>query len=305
MIEYDAHRWTDHLFDLRGSLVREIAVRVLLCTLVATIVFYVDVTVLTPHHADLEIPPTAHSLVGTALGLLLVFRTNSSYDRFWEGRKQWGAIVNETRNLARASSVLLAADPALVRELARWTVSFAWATKHALRGERGLGPLGPSLPAKELQDVLAAAHTPLAVSRRISALLAQGRRRGLIGDVEHMALDNNVQLLIDYMGACERIQKTPLPYAYAVHLRRALIVFCFTLPFVLVHSFHWATIPATFFVSYTFLGIEEIGVEIENPFGHDENDLPLEKICETIQRDVLDVAERVAETAVAPVEVRS
>jgi ion channel-forming bestrophin family protein len=303
MIEYDAQRWTDHLFDLRGSVIREIAARVLLCTLFAAIVLYVDVTILTPRNADLEIPPTAHTLIGTALGLLLVFRTNSSYDRFWEGRKQWGAIVNETRNLARASSVLLAADPALVRELARWTVSFAWATKHQLRSERGLGPLGPSLPPKELQDVLAAAHTPLAVSRRMSALLAQGRRRGLIGDVEHMALDQNVQQLIDYMGACERIQKTPLPYAYAVHLRRAMIAFCFTLPFVLVHSFHWATIPATFLVSYTFFGIEEIGVEIENPFGHDENDLPLEKICETIQRDVLDVAERVAETAPAPSQV--
>lgn len=300
MIEYDSQRWTDHLFDLRGSVIREIAARTLLVTAFAAAVFAVDLYVLTPREQDLEIPSTAHALIGTALGLLLVIRTNASYDRFWEGRKQWGAIVNETRNLARASSVLLAADPDLVRALARWTVTFAWSVKHLLRGERGLGPVASTLPPAEVQQVLEAAHPPLAASRRISALIARARRQGLIGEYQQMALDQNVQLLIDYMGACERIQKTPLPYAYSVHLRRALIAFCFTLPFVLVHSFHWATIPATLLVAFTFFGIEEIGVEIENPFGHDENDLPLETICQTIQRDVLDVAERVAETAAQP-----
>lgn len=300
MIEYDSQRWTDHLFDLRGSVIREIAARVVLVTVFAAVVFAVDFYVLTPRKMDLEIPSTAHALIGTALGLLLVIRTNASYDRFWEGRKQWGAIVNETRNLARASSVLLATSPELVRELARWTVTFAWSTKHQLRGERGLGPVAASLPQAEVSAVLAAAHPPLAVSRRMSALIARARRLGLVGEYQQMVLDQNVQLLIDYMGACERIQKTPLPYAYAVHLRRALIAFCFTLPFVLVHSFHWATIPAVLLVAYTFFGIEEIGLEIENPFGHDENDLPLEAICETIQRDVLDVAERVGETAAQP-----
>jgi putative membrane protein len=99
-------------------------------------------------------------------------------------------------------------------------------------------------------------------------------------------LDQNVQLLIDYLGGCERIHKTPLPFAYVVHLRRALILYCFTLPFALVESFGWGTILDTLLVAYVFFGIEEIGVEIENPFGQDDNDLPLERICATIEQNL-------------------
>ena len=102
-----------------------------------------------------------------------------------------------------------------------------------------------------------------------------------------MALDQNVHLLTDHLGACERIHKTPLPFAYMVHLRRALILFCFTLPFALVGDFGWGTIPDTLLVAYVFFGIEEIGVEIEDPFGLDDNDLPLERLCATIERDRL------------------
>ncbi len=102
-----------------------------------------------------------------------------------------------------------------------------------------------------------------------------------------MALDQNVHLLTDHLGACERIHKTPLPFAYVVHLRRALILFCFTLPFALVRDFGWGTILDTLLVAYVFFGIEEIGVEIENPFGLDDNDLPLERLCATIERDLL------------------
>ena len=102
-------------------------------------------------------------------------------------------------------------------------------------------------------------------------------------------LDQNVQLLIDYLGGCERIHKTPIPYAYMVHVRRALIMYCGSLPFSLVKDFGWETVPAVVLLTYVFLGIEEIGVEIEDPFGEDENDLPLERICGTIERNLLEL----------------
>jgi putative membrane protein len=104
-----------------------------------------------------------------------------------------------------------------------------------------------------------------------------------------MTLDNNVQLLIDYIGACERIHKTPLPFAYVVHLRRALILYCLTLPFALIESYGWSTVIDTLLIAYILFGIEEIGVEIEDPFGKDDNDLPLEQICATIERNLLSV----------------
>lgn len=278
MIDYDPHRWADHLLDVKGSMLRQILARVLLCVLWAAGVVYV-------HHYHLKVafPDKFHMLVAVALGLLLVFRTNASYDRFWEGRKLWGGIVNETRNLARAAKVLLSGDPVLAARLLRWTIAFTYATMNVLRGKNGFGEVAASLPPDEVHAALGANHVPLAVAVRMSEQLAEARRRGLMSDYVHMTLDQNVQLLVDYMGACERIHKTPLPFAYVVHLRRALLLYCFTLPFALLDAFGWAAIPVTLLVSYILLGIEEIGVEIEDPFGHDDNDLPLERICGTIE----------------------
>lgn len=286
MIEYDPHDWGAHLFDIKGSMLREISARVLACVAFS-------VVIVAAHHfwRPMIVPSTVHGLVGVALGLLLVFRTNASYDRFWEGRKQWGAIVNESRNLARASRALLRSDPALHASVVRWTVAFAYSTMHNLRGQAGLGAAEALLPRAEVDAVLAAQHVPLAIAARISALLNEARQRGLLSDYAFVSLDQNVQLLVDYLGACERIHKTPLPFAYVVHLRRSLILYCFTLPFALVKDFGWWAIVATLLVAYAFFGIEEIGVEIEDPFGHDDNDLPLERICKTIEANLLSLIE--------------
>ncbi len=287
MIDYDAHDWRSHLFDIKGSMVREIVARVLMC-------FLWSVAVILAWEAgarQLAISEKAHVLIGLALSLLLVFRTNASYDRFWEGRKMWGGIVNETRNLARSSSVLLADAPDLTRRLILWTAAFPYATMNVLRGGSGLGPPADELPAEEVKAALEAQHVPLAVSGRMSEQLAEARRRGLISDYQQMTLDQNVQLLIDYMGACERIHKTPLPFAYVVHLRRALLVYCFTLPFALVETYGWGTILVCLVIPYILFGVEEIGVEIEDPFGADDNDLPLERFCANIEGNLRGVAE--------------
>jgi putative membrane protein len=286
VIEYDPHNWRDHLFDIKGSMVRQIASRVLSCMVWATLVVLVHEYLLHRYQvktSPLAISSLAHTLIGVALGLLLVFRTNSSYDRFWEGRKLWGSIVNESRNLARLATVHLAGDAELMKATVRWTAAFACATMHHLRGTQGLGPAAEALPPDEASAVLAANHPPLAAARQITRQLLTARDRGLISDYVLVHLDQNVQLLIDYMGGCERIHKTPMPFAYAVHLRRSLVIYCFTLPFVLLEPLGWWTILGTFFIAYTLFGIEEIGVEIEDPFASDDNDLPLEKICATIE----------------------
>ena len=281
MIDYDPHKWFAHFFDIRGSMVRVIAYRVLLCVAIAAVITYLH-----HEHIELGISERAHSLIGVALGLLLVFRTNASYDRFWEGRKQWGAIVNETRNVVRLASVLLEKDPELVARIVRWTIAFAWATMFYLRGQKNLGPGKSSLPNADVGAVEAAQHPPLAVAREISAAIAEAQARGLITDVQQMALDMNVKELVDYLGACERIRGTPLPFAYVVHLRRALLLYCLTLPFALLPVFGYGTILGVAAISYTLLGIEEIGVEIEDPFGTDDNDLPLDQICSSIDRNL-------------------
>jgi ion channel-forming bestrophin family protein len=285
MINYDPHKWLDHFFDIRGSMVREILWRVSICVL-----WSVGVVAAYKSGVKLAIPSTIHTLVGLALGLLLVFRTNASYDRFWEGRKLWGGIVNETRNLVRAAGQFLGCDPALLRRLAFWTAAFPYATMHHLRGKQDLGEAAIDLPPDEVKAAVDAEHTPMAVSVRMSECLTEARRRGYLSEYTQMAIDRNVQLLVDYLGGCERIRKTPLPFAYVVHLRRALVIYCFTLPFALVETYGWTTVVDTLLLSYIFFGIEEIGVEIEGPFGYDDNDLPLEQICDAIRGNVLALA---------------
>lgn len=230
-----------------------------------------------------SIPLTGHTLIGAVLGLLLVFRTNSSYDRFWEGRKLWGGIVNDSRNLGRLTSTLLKEDAELLRRLLRWTMVFPWSVRYRLLGWKDIGCDTDDLPKGDVKLTGQAEHVPLAVARRLTEHVETARQRGLISDIQQSMLDGLISRLIDAVGACERIHNTPLPFAYMVHLRRALILFLATLPLAIVKEFGWATIPATLLISYVMLGVEEIGVEIEDPFGTDENDLPLKSICENIE----------------------
>jgi len=292
MIEYNRHDWRSHLLDIRGSLVREIFGRVSACVVWSAVVIavmrWLDYASngLIDHDLEiLSIPITAHTILGVALSFLLVLRTNSSYDRFWEGRKLWGGIVNETRNLARLACIHLEADVALRNRVVQWTIAFAYACMHRLRNKSGLDELESRLGDQSIAAA-AAEHVPLEVSRRISTLLHQARERELISDYVMVQIDQNVQLLVDYLGGCERIHRTPLPFAYMVHLRRAIIVYTFTLPFALYKDFGWLTIAVVFLVAYLFYGIEEIGVTIEDPFEEEDNDLPLEQICITIDRNL-------------------
>jgi putative membrane protein len=318
MIHYDPHHWRSHLLDWRGSVLREILARMTVCVVWSIAV--VAWNKAAQHHQTwekqhalgrfpvpggaeqlvgtnrwcelaasypLSIPLHGHTLIGVALGLLLVFRTNSSYDRFWEGRKLWGALVNDTRNVGRLATTLLNADAELMSRTILWTTLFPWAVKGRLQGKKELGPHAARLPQDEVLKTQQAQHVALAVSRRITETVAEARRRGLITDIQQLMIDNVVSRLLDSLGACERIHLTPMPFAYMVHLRRALIIYLVTLPMALVESMGWATIAAQLLISYVMLGVEEIGVEIEDPFGDDENDLPLKSICETIDNNLV------------------
>lgn len=284
MIDYDARDWIGTLFRTHNG-VRTFGKPVALCVVWSIAVCAANAY--GPYKGMLSVPEKAHALIGVALGLLLVFRTNASYDRFWEARKMWGAIVNETRNIGRASSILLAARPDIIHRVTAWTVAFCWSTMHFLRQEKGVGSYAEQkLPQAARDAVLARACPPLGAAQKITDEFALARREGLISDYVQMTLDQNVQQLIDYMGACQRIHRTPLPFAYVVHLRRALLVYGLTLPFALLEAFGHATVLVVFLIAYTMFGIEEIGVEIEDPFGLDPNDLPLEKICTVIETDL-------------------
>jgi len=287
MVDYNPKSWFSQLFAIHGSIAPKIILRIILAALWSAAIVLVHRKV-----HPVGIPSIVHTLVGLALGLLLVFRTNASYERFWEGRKAWGRIVNDSRNVARASRCLFEPQPHVLEALLLWTATFPYAAMHWLRNARGLGPLEKRLPPAAVADVLASTHLPTAVASQISLLLMSKRRDGTYAERVIVYIDTMVSSLVNQAGECERIQKTPLPFAYVVHLRRALVLYLATMPFVLVDAFGWLTILCMLLISYILLGIEEIGVEIENPFGSDHNDLPIEELCATIERDVLGVAPR-------------
>jgi putative membrane protein len=286
MIDYDPHRWSHHLFDIRGSLVRQILPRTGLC-MAASVIW---VVLIRNYGLGLAIPATLHSLIGPALALLLVFRTNASYDRFWEGRKLWGNMVNDCRNLARQSRGFFGKDSEAHREFLGWTQLFPILSMRKLRGQVDPATLSlPSLASKALKEshlvqVLRSSSPPLSATARMSELLLAHTNRESWPLT--LAIENAIARLIDSIGGCERIHKTPLPFAYVVHLRRALLLYCLSLPLALEGTLGWGTPFAVGLISYIFFGIEEIGVEIEDPFEEDPNDLPLERICETIETNV-------------------
>ncbi len=232
------------------------------------------------------ISPLAHALIGVAFGLLLVFRTNTSYDRFWEGRRLWGVIINEGRNQSRLVASLL---PKASRVTYRTCISiFAHATMHRLRLNRDLGPHAERLSPALREAFAEAAHPPSAALAHASALLDRHVRTGEMQGQMTLAFQDGLRDLVHAAGGCDRIRATPIPFAYTVHLRRSLILYAATLPLALSTELGWATVPATLIVTFVLFGIEELGVSIEDPFGFDANDLHLEQFCAAVDACLFD-----------------
>jgi putative membrane protein len=234
------------------------------------------------------------------LGLLLVLRTNAGYERWWEARKLWGGIVNQTRNLAIQALSYGPDDPRWRDDLVRWTIAFAHASRRSLRGERAL-PEVESLLGKERADRVArSTHMPNAVARAIGALLRDAHDGGRMGGFAFHQAERERATLIDHIGACERILKTPLPGVCSIKIRRFLVLFLVTLNFALFQKFQsdWLVPPFLMLVAYAVLAIDQIGTELQNPFavqnlGH----LPLDDICKTIEGNLLGLLEEEGETA--------
>ncbi len=180
------------------------------------------------------------------------------------------------------------------RSIRDLTLAFAHAVMHRLRDRCSLGTAADRLPSSVVQSSVNSGNAPLAIASYMSLTIAEARKQQYLTEQEQMLMDMQVGFLIDAAGACDRIHRTPLPFAYVVHLRRAVAIFCLTLPFALLDGFGWWEVMVCILVAFILLGIEEIGVEIEDPFGSDDNDLPLERFCSGVEDDML-AASRVAE----------
>ena len=294
MIDYDNKNWFALLVTVKGSIIGSIFSRIVIFTGCSAAMVWL-------HQSQLinlkDIPSTPWAVVGVALGLLLVFRTNTAYDRFWEGRKLWGEITNQSRSLGMGILAYLAPHPdtaAVQQRLLNLLTVFPILTKQRLRQTQDWQEVKPFLSPADHQLLADAQHSALATLSLIATLLAQCAAQGMLTEQRLIILNTPLAELTRSLGGCERIRNTPLPIAYVLHIKRFLSLFCLTisLPFVAVMG--WWSVLATALVSYAFVGIEEIGVEIEDPFGDDPNDLPLDKICTTIEQNLADLS-RLAE----------
>ncbi|BBU68267.1 MAG: hypothetical protein KAZ37_00190 [Rhodocyclaceae bacterium] len=285
MIVRPNQHWFLSLFNWRGSVLPNILSRLALNLLVS-----VSAVILLPYYDSLGVHLTTapFSLVGIAIAIFLGFRTNTSYARFNEARCLWGMLLITTRSISRQVQSILndKADSLLA---AQFLMAFSWSLKHQLRGTNAQTDLERLLPEPYLSEVLS---SPLRTNRILLLLgewLGQKYRAGQLSDIVWADIDKNLNEMAHIQGACERIANTPIPYAYGLILRRTVYLFCTILPFALVDDLRYLTPLISVFISYTFLSLEYVAEEIEEPFGTAPNDLALDAICTTIEINQLEM----------------
>jgi len=236
-----------------------------------------------------SLPITPFEYSGAVLGLLLVLRINAGMDRWWEARKIWGSIVNQSRNLAIIGFAYSKdGDPVAARFL-RWVAAWPHVMRESLRKEKGLKAVQNLLGSEETMRIRERDHMPTYVGVRIAKQLTELRQRGL-DDFAFQRAERERALLIDNIGACERIRNTPIPYVLAVKIRRFILLLAILLPWALVARAGFFAPLVTALALYPLFSLDEIGAELQNPFSpRNLSHLPLTGICNTIESNVLEV----------------
>jgi ion channel-forming bestrophin family protein len=268
MISYDPKNWLRILLDFPKSPVfRTLALDVAGAGVYAALVVWIETDVI---RVAVPLGPSFLSILGIILGLLLVFRTNTAYDRWWEGRKLWGQLVNVSRGLAHALDALLPADHAARTRYASQLAAYPSVLASHLRRPRG--EPGPHEPNRVVQELVRGFHADV---------------RGEVLPRETLvALAPLLTAFDDITGACERIRNTPIPFSYSSYIKQFVVLYALVMPFGLVKEFGYGTVIASMFTFFATMGLELLATEIEEPFGTDRNDLPLDDIGATIARDV-------------------
>lgn len=285
MIVRERSGWWAAIFATKGTTWTAIRRRVLITFLLSVIV-----TVLHELYGLLHVnlTTTPFALIGLALSIFLGFRNNTSYDRFWEGRKLWGRLVNVSRTLARQVDTFVEAGPDgdnedIRRTLVLRQVAYVHAVRMHLRGESDYDALRPWIDDSEIATMRGEANPPQVIMRGTGQRLRALWQAGRIDTLHLPALDASLTENTTIQGACERIKSTPIPYVYTVLMHRIVAVYCMTLPFGLITAVGPLTPFVVLMIAYAFYGIDAVGSEIEDPFGEDTNDLPLQALSTMIE----------------------
>lgn len=293
MISYNPKDWFTYIFHIhKADTVRKLGPLLIGISVYACLIAYLELEYWKLSSTSyIKNIPVMHTLLGFAISMLLVFRTNTAYDRWWEGRKLWGSLVNNSRNLAMKLSSFLPIDETAQRSFFRKIIpAFAYSLHNHLHKEKIRVEL---FEDEEHKHVFSQLDHDKHIPNQVALLMYQHvqqlyQEKKITGD-QLIVLNNELQSFTDICGACERIKNTPIPFSYSVFIKKFIFIYVMTLPFGYVFTLGYYVIPVVAFVFYVLASLELIAEEIEDPFGGDPNDVPTEKLAQNIQRGVADI----------------
>ncbi|MBP6732620.1 MAG: hypothetical protein KA149_11210 [Chitinophagales bacterium] len=291
MITYNPKDWFTFLFRFHKSdTFRELLPMIIsLCIYSGVIAWFYTGYLHMYENAHLKNISVMHTMLSFVISMLLVFRTNSAYDRWWEGRKLWGSLINNSRNLALKLNNLLPVTAQAEREYyAAMIGNYALALKNHLRTSFHPEEFHHHewFDVKKLKQEN---HQPNFIANDLFSKVHQLHRDGVINNEQLLYINAELTSFTDICGACERIKNTPIPFSYSIFLKKFIFFFVMTLPFTMVFSLGYYCIPVVAFIFYALTSMELIAEEIEDPFGKDENDLPTDTISKNIRKSVVEI----------------
>ena len=291
MISYNPKEWFTFIFNFhKADTFRKLFPMMIAIAAYSAIIAYLEMEYWNlSENSYIRNIPVMHNLLGFAISMLLVFRTNTAYDRWWEGRKLWGNLVNNSRNLAIKLSTFVPENETAHRSFfTRIIPAFAFTLHNHLHSEKVRIELFEEQHEHKhiFNKIDQKKHIPNQIAFLIIQHVQQLYKDGKITGEQLIVLNGELLSFTDICGACERIKNTPIPFSYSVFIKKFIFFYIMTLPFGYVFSLGYLVVPVVVFVFYVLASLELIAEEIEDPFGGDANDVPTLKLAETIQRNV-------------------
>jgi len=288
---YNPKRWFEILFQFHKSdTLRRLSLVIVLMSVYTWVIAYIELNFLNlSEKSYVTNIYQMHNLLGFALSLLLVFRTNTAYDRWWEGRKIWGELVNTSRNMALKMNSLLDKNDEDNRAFFKDAIPmYASVLKDHLQSEYTRYSLDEA-DHPELKQIDGTKHAPNQIASMMSDRLVLLQKQGKLTGEQLLFVNDNLNAFTDICGKCERIKNTPIPYSYTAFIKKFIFIYIMTLPFGYVFTLQYLVVPVVAFVFYVLASLELIAEEIEDPFGHDANDLPMAKLASNIRKNVNEI----------------
>lgn len=287
MIQYNPKSWFSLIFDVYSRyVIRALFPLILFAGVLTSVLCFLFIDVLQVVIVDTK---AFHSILGVILGLFLVLRTNTAYDRWWEGRKLWGQLVNDCRQLAIKICAFIPEDAKEDRLFFKKMIpNVTFAMKHHLRGSILVGEMDFYDEASK-KRIIDSNHRPNIINKIIMERVMDLNKRGLLTTDKLFIIDKEIKGFTDIIGACERIKSTPIPYSYSMFIKKFLFIYCITLPMTFIGEFGYWSIILVVVAFYFLMSVELISEEIEDPFGRDINDLPLDELCVKIKKNIIEI----------------